>query len=97
MLIALGVAAEVVVVIQDENRFVGSVLLAIENCRRQPTQAGANHHQIIVFSRLTHVIGAQTNAPSMLVRHGIGTWMAAPQPGQAGWVSLGFGRMSKAG
>jgi hypothetical protein len=78
MFITLGVAAEVVMVIQNKNFFVGPMLLAVKDSRRQSTQARANHHEIIVFTRLAHVIGAQTAAPSMLVRHRIGAWMAAP-------------------
>ena len=82
MLIAPCVAAKVIVVIQNENLFVGSMLLAIKDCRRQSTQARADDHKIIVFISFAHVISAQTAAPGVLMCHGVGSWVAPPEAGQ---------------
>ena len=79
MFITLGVAAEVVVVIQNQNLFVGAMLLAIKDCRGQAAQAGTNHYQIIVFARLADLFDFQATAPGVLMRHGIRSWVATPE------------------
>ena len=58
MLITLGMTAEVVVVVQNENLFVGSVLLAIKDSRGEAAEARADNHDIIVFTSFAHVISA---------------------------------------
>ena len=82
MLITLGMAPEVVVVIQNENLFIGPVLLTIKNSRGEAAQARADNHEIIVFTSFPHVISAETAAPRMLVRHRVGAWVAPPEAGQ---------------
>ncbi|MNS49920.1 hypothetical protein D3C72_825520 [compost metagenome] len=89
--VALGVAAEVVVVVEDQDAPVRAKLLAIEPRRGQPADAAAHHHEVIRFAR------QHGRVRSAFARQAVGqrerAGVVAAQPGQrrrvAGRCGLG--------
>ena len=49
MFIALGMAAEIIMVVQYQDLLVGSMLLLIEIGRRQAADSATNNNQVIGF------------------------------------------------
>ena len=86
MLIAFGVAAKVIVVIEDQNRFVWPVLLAIKHRCRQAAQPRAHHDQVVVFVDWFGDSRLITALPAPLVSNGIRAGMTPSQAGQCRWV-----------
>ena len=82
-LVALGVAAEIVVVLEDQDLGRIAMRLAIEPRRGKAADAAANHDQIVFFlDRLAGKIELFAFA-RQAVRHLEGAGMAAAQPGQS--------------
>src|SRR5713226_62042 len=82
-LIALGVPAEVVMIIQNQNARLWTRALAVKVRRRQPADSGSHHHQIV---GLTGINGLARLFPKSPVAQSVGrlerTCMTAAQPGQ---------------
>ena len=69
-LIALGVAAEVVVIFDDQDARLGSRNLAKEMRRGEPADAAPHHHQIVGFSSVNRGPGlGPEGAVTQAVRH----------------------------
>ena len=86
VLIAFGVAAKVIVVIEDQDCFVWPVLLAIKHRCRQAAQSRAHHDQVVVFiDRLRHS-RLITPLPAPLVGNSVGAGVTASQTRQCRWV-----------
>ena len=84
-LVALGVAAEVVVVFQDQDACLG-MFLAVEPGGGQPAQATADDHQVVVFADGQRVGVEDFFLPAHLVCQFEGADVAAAQAGEGGWV-----------
>ncbi|MNN37053.1 hypothetical protein D3C81_1509800 [compost metagenome] len=84
-LVALGVAAEVVVVLDDQDARL-RMLLAVEPGGRQPADAAADHHQVVLFLHLQAGGVECLLLPAHLVRHLEGARVAAAQAGEGGRV-----------
>src|SRR6185295_15632575 len=57
-LVALGMAAEIVVVVEDENLRRPVYSRAVEVRRREPTDAATDHDEIVCFLRVERLAGA---------------------------------------
>ena len=88
--VALGVAAEVVMVVDQQNALLLAFQLLPETGSRQPADAGADHHQIELFNggHAAEIKGF-TVAPQ-LVRMLERARMVTPQPGQRRRVVQGL-------
>ena len=73
MFVALGMAAKVIVIIENQNGFIWPVLLAVKDSGGQATQPGANDDQIVVLTRLFRSTRLVSGIPGALMRHGIGS------------------------
>ena len=54
--VALGMAAEIVVVVEDQDPGPVAVQLAVEVRRRQPAEAAADHDQVVAFIELPGLV-----------------------------------------
>ncbi|MCY1451185.1 hypothetical protein D9M71_680400 [compost metagenome] len=84
-LIALGMAAEVVVVLEDQN-LRSRVFLAVEERCRQAADAAADHHQVVLFADRQGVGDEGFFLPAHLVRNVESAGVTAAQTGQGRWV-----------
>jgi len=83
-LVALGVTAEIVVIVENKNPRVGA-LLAIKMRRRQAADAGAHDNEVVVLSRRSDFAGLKQELAVAQTMGGFeSAWMTAAQPGQ-GW------------
>ena len=81
-LVALGVAAEIVVVLDDQDLRRVAMRLAVEPGRGKAADAAADHHEIVfLLDRLAGEVEFLALARQP-VRHLEGAGMAAAQPGQ---------------
>ncbi|MCY1453544.1 hypothetical protein D9M71_705440 [compost metagenome] len=86
---------KVVVVFEDED-FCLWVFFPIEKRRRQPADAAADHHQVVLLADRQIVSGEALFLPAHLVRNFKGADMAATQAGQCGRVvAPAFGRLQQ--
>ena len=85
-LVALGVATDVVVIVENENARLRP-LRPVEMRRRKPADAAADNDQVIVFAGRRHRTGAPPEVAVAQRMRGLETaWMIAPQPGQRRWI-----------
>ena len=79
MFIAFGVATKVVVVIKNQNLFIGSVCLSIEKSGSKTAEAGTDDDQIIGFSGIDDRAGIEISLPCAGMRMRIRAGMITPE------------------
>ena len=89
-LVALRVAAEVVVVVEDQDAGVRIRARPIEVCGRQPADAAADNHEIVRFARIDRAAGPRPErSVAQRVRHVERSVVAAAHAGQRRRVVAG--------
>jgi hypothetical protein len=80
-LVALGVTAEVITIVEHENPRVGPGGTAIIPCRRKPADAAANHNQIVALVD-RRVVGVEVHLAARKRMRGLErAIMLAAEPG----------------
>jgi hypothetical protein len=62
ILVAFGVATEVIVIVEDQDACVRPKPLAILICRRQTADAPANDHELVVLVEVDGIVESDTFA-----------------------------------
>ena len=91
-LVALGVAAEIIVIVEDQDLAIVAQRLPVEMGRRQSGNAAAHDHQIIMFAA---VIGGNGAAKTAVAGHVGGFEAAWILPAQAGFQRRVIGRFGR--
>ena len=79
VLVTFGVAPKVIVIIKNEDRFVGPELLAIKKCSCKAAQTRAYHHKIIRFLRINNLIEVEVGVPCAGMSHCVRSGVVAAQ------------------
>ena len=87
-LVAFGMSAKVVMIVQHQNRRIGSHPLLIESCSRKTTHARTHDYHIVVFIELL-IVGGLLPIPCEGVRYLERARVITAHPGQERWVVIG--------
>ena len=79
MLIALSMSPKVIVIIKNEDFFVGTELLSVEKSRRKAAETRAYNHKIIRFLRINNLVEVEVGVPCSGMSHCVRSGVVAAQ------------------